>query len=266
MTLNSIGAGFMMCWIACGWAIAQNQPNQNPPASGNTSRQQSQPAPPPVSAPPDPAQAFQQNGGSLLRATLSTQNNPGNAPLSAVSFFAVPDPEPRTLKKHDLVTIIVREVSSYSSDGDVEFNKEAEVGATIEEFIDLNALFTEFQLKGGGVTPPVPSIRMTGTRELEGNGSIERDDSLILRVTAEVVDVKPNGTLVLQARQRIVTDDEQQEFILSGFCRAEDVTPDNTILSTQLFDKEITKSHKGTVREATKRGWLSKLLDVISPF
>ena len=72
--------------------------------------------------------------------------------------------------------------------------------------------------------------------------------------------------LVIQARQRIQTDEEVQTFILSGICRAEDVTPDNTILSSQMFDKSLTKNHQGAVRETTRRGWLSKLLDVISPF
>jgi flagellar L-ring protein precursor FlgH len=72
--------------------------------------------------------------------------------------------------------------------------------------------------------------------------------------------------MVLQARQRIKTDDEEQTFILSGICRVEDITPDNSILSTQMFDKELTKTHKGAVRDTTKRGWIPKLLDVINPF
>jgi hypothetical protein len=33
-----------------------------------------------------------------------------------------------------------------------------------------------------------------------------------------------------------------------------------------MFDKNVTKSHTGAVRDTTKRGWLTKLLDVISPF
>ena len=132
--------------------------------------------------------------------------------------------------------------------------------------IKINKLLSDLQLVGGGVTDPVPSIKMTGTRDFKGEGSVDRTDRLTLRVTAEVVDVKPNGTLVLQARQRIKTDEEEQTFILSGICRAVDVTADNTVLSSQMFDKDLTKTHKGTVREATKRGWLSKLLDVVSPF
>ena len=78
--------------------------------------------------------------------------------------------------------------------------------------------------------------------------------------------MKPNGTLVLQARKQIKTDDEEQQFILTGTCRVEDVSADNTILSTQLFDLQLEKNHNGAVRDATKRGWFLKFLDALNPF
>jgi flagellar L-ring protein precursor FlgH len=251
---------------ACGLAVAQttstgqHQQPQHQPQPQQT--QQQQPAPPPPTA----AEAYQRSGGSLLRASIASQPDAGQAPLASVSFFAVPEPEPRVIKKHDLVTIIVREESSFSSDGATDFKKEAEFEARIDEFIRVSKLIHDLQFEGGGVTDPVPSIKMSGTRDFQGEGSVDRTDKLTLRVTAEVLDVKPNGTLVLQARQRIKTDEEEQVFVLSGVCRAADVTADNTILSSQMFDKDVTKSHKGTVRQATRRGWLSKLLDVVSPF
>jgi flagellar L-ring protein precursor FlgH len=78
--------------------------------------------------------------------------------------------------------------------------------------------------------------------------------------------VKPNGTLVLQGRKKITTDDEYQQFLITGIARAEDVTADNTVLSTQLADFNLRKTHKGAVRNATKKGLIPKLLDVINPF
>jgi flagellar L-ring protein precursor FlgH len=255
---------------ACGLAVGQTTTSHNSARPRAQAQHQSQPQhtqqEPQQPPPPTPAEAYQRSGGSLLRATLASQPEAAQAPLASVSFLAVPEPEPRVIKKHDLVTIIVREESSFISDGATDFKKEAEFEARLEEFIKIDALLRDLQLKGGGVTDPVPAIKMAGTRDFNGEGSVDRTDKLTLRVTAEVVDVKPNGTLVLQARQRIKTDEEEQTFILSGVCRAADVSADNTVLSSQMFDKDITKSHKGTVREATRRGWLSKLLDAVSPF
>ena len=255
--------------FACGLAVAQTTPahnNKRSQAQRQQQPQQTQQTQQQQPPPPTAAEAYQRSGGSLLRASMAALPDAGQAPLSSVSFFAVPEPEPRVIKKHDLVTIIVREESSFSSDGATDFRKEAEFEAKIEEFIRVSKLIHDLQFVGGGVTEPVPSIKMSGTRDFKGEGSVDRTDKLTLRVTAEVLDVKPNGTLVLQARQRIKTDEEEQTFVLSGVCRAADVSADNTVLSSQMFDKDVTKSHKGTVRQATRRGWLSKLLDAVSPF
>jgi flagellar L-ring protein precursor FlgH len=78
--------------------------------------------------------------------------------------------------------------------------------------------------------------------------------------------VKPNGTLVLQARKKIKNDEEEQILLCSGICRVEDITPDNTVLSTQLFDLEFTKTNKGQVRNTTRTGLIHKLLDFVNPF
>lgn len=225
------------------------------------SRAMAQPATQPA---PASAEAIQRAGGSLLRASVAAAPDPNQAELSSVSFFAVPAPQPRLLKKHDLVTIIVREESEYTSEGSSDLKKEAALEAKIEEFIRLKLANVGVQGGAEGASPP--SIKLNGSRDFKGEATVERSDSLILRVTAEVIDVKPNGTVVLQARQRIKTDDEEQIFILSGACRVEDITPDNTVLSTQLFDKDLVKIHKGAVRDTTRRGWLPKLLDAANPF
>lgn len=244
---------------ASGAASAQNAP----PAATNA-------GPRPAAATPgnaapkrideiSPAEAIQRARGSLMRASLGANPDPAQ-----ISFMAVAEPQPRTLKKHDLVTIIVREESQSKSNGSTDLKKEATFETKLEEFIKLS--FKNAALEGGGVGTTPPSIKMSGSREFKGDGSVDRSDSLTFRVTGEVIDVKPNGTLVLQARQRIKTDDEEQMFILSGVCRAEDVSPDNTVLSTQMFDKDVTKTTKGAVRDSTKRGWVPKLLDALNPF
>ena len=212
----------------------------------------------------DTGAAMRRNGSSLLKATLNARQDRAQARLADVSFHAVPEPQPRTLRKHDQVTIIVREESAFSSKGRSELKKEAEFEARLEEFIKLKVRNAE--IEGGGIGGATPSVRATGRRDFKGEGTVNRTDSFTTRVQAEVVDVKPNGTLILQARSHIKTDDEERYFVLTGSCRVEDVNADNTILSTQLFDKDLRHTSKGTVRESTRRGWLSHLLDAVSPF
>jgi flagellar L-ring protein precursor FlgH len=162
------------------------------------------------------------------------------------------------------VTIIIREESDMSTDATTELKKNADLDMALEEWVKVN--FKNFAIEGGAQGANPPAVRMNGSRNLKGEAKVERTDSFLARITAEVVDVKPNGTFAVQARKVIRKDDEVQEFLLTGICRGADVTPDNTVLSSQVYNLELSTKHKGAVRDTTKRGLIPKLLDFINPF
>jgi flagellar L-ring protein precursor FlgH len=214
------------------------------------------------------------NGGSLAKAsaasmpmvlrTEAAKADPVKARLMAISFIAVPDPEPKVVQKHDLVTIIIREQAEYASDGTTDLKKEAAFDARLDEWIKLEP--SNFAIRGGAQGPTPPSVKASGARNFKGEATVDRTDRFVTRIAAKVVDVKPNGTFAIQARKFIKHDDEETEYLLTGVCRAGDLTADNTILSTQVDNLEIIMNHKGAVKDTTKRGLIPKLLDFINPF
>ena len=86
------------------------------------------------------------------------------------------------------------------------------------------------------------------------------------RLTAKVVDVKPNGLLALEARTQISNDEEIQTISVTGYCQPADVTIANTVLSTQIYDLRVKKVNEGEVRDASKKGFLTKLFEAIFAF
>jgi flagellar L-ring protein precursor FlgH len=259
--LNKVGGLTLL--LAASAAFAQTAPNPTPPTARQPKREGPTATATNNNRAEDSAAMMQQTNGSLLQAQLAARPDPSQVKPAQVSFFAVPEPEPKTLKAHDLVTIVVNEQSSITSKGTNNMTRDSELDAKIDSFVQFR--LSSLTLKG--LTPNVaPEIKMSGTRSFQGQGEVDRADTFTARITAEVLDVKPNGTLVLQARKRIKTDEEEQMFTLTGICRVDDVTADNSVLSSQLYDLELTKNHQGDVRAATKRGTLGKLLDVINPF
>ena len=218
-------------------------------------------------APPGPPQnigdLMRANGGDLRQAALQMAEDPRVVKTQDVNYFYVPEAKPKTLLKHDLVTIIISEQSEFSSDGSTDTKKNAGIDLKLEQFPKIN--FANFALANaiGSVTP---ELKASANRNYKGEGTVDRKDTFITRIQAEVVDVKPNGTLVLQARSRVVTDEEERLLILTGICRALDITPDNTVLSSQLYDKDVRVKNNGAVRDSTKRGWVPRLLDWANPF
>ena len=243
---------------AAGIASAQNAP------SGSTTSAKPTQKPVNNNQSMSIAQRMGSNGGSLFRATMETTPEPNQATLKDVSYTYVPEPEAHVLKKHDLVTVIIREESAFKTKGSTETKRQSDLDAKLDEFIKLS--IANFAVKGGAQGTIPPEVKAEASRNFKGEGTVDRSDSLTARIEAEVLDVKPNGTLVLQATKKIKTDDEEQQFILTGICRASDVTADNSILSSSLHDFTLEKKHKGAVRDATERSRLQKLLDVLNPF
>lgn len=262
--MRYLSAATSVCAICCGLAMGQS----NTPARTINSADTPSPSMnyPRTVEPPTAAAQPVRHGGSLLQATLSTTPDPRKAPLSAVSFVAVPEPQPKTVKKHDLVTIIIREESEFSSDGTTDLKKDADLQASVQEWIKVRQFLKDFQLQGGGQGENPPAIAMSGSRNFKGEAQVERTDSFTTRLTAEIIDVKPNGTFAIQAHKKIKHNEEEQEMTLTGVCRAADLTMDNTLLSTQVHDLQIETKQKGAVRDTTKRGLVPKLLDFINPF
>ncbi|HQD39827.1 MAG: flagellar basal body L-ring protein FlgH [Firmicutes bacterium] len=131
----------------------------------------------------------------------------------------------------DLVTIIIVESSKASQQASTNTGKESDVGVS----------------PGGGLLRFIPIFGIGGQTRSDSQGSTTRGGSITARVTAKVVEVLPNGNLVLEGSQQIVVNKEQQEIILRGVVRPQDITPENTILSSYLADAKIEYKGEGPI-------------------
>ncbi|MCB9838828.1 MAG: flagellar basal body L-ring protein FlgH [Phycisphaeraceae bacterium] len=184
--------------------------------------------------------------------------------LYATSLIAVRPPDPREYHENDLITIEVSQISNIkreqSLDTEKKYTNEAALAAltTIRQFLELRAPLT-------AVNPSTSNIAETNVK-FEGDGQYERKENITARITARVLEVKPNGTLLLEARSTVQTDKEKQTILLSGLCRSEDVTARNSISSSQLFDLALNIQHEGQVKKASEKGFIPRALEAIFNF
>jgi len=184
--------------------------------------------------------------------------------LSGYSMFVIVPPPPKRLEMHDLVTIIVNESSKATRSQSLQTDKSYTADARLSRFPSLAALI-EAQLEAGDANN-VDLLNIEANQQFDGEGDYERTDRLTARIQAEVIDIKPNGVLVLEARSTIQTDEEVQVFVLSGNCRSEDITDQNTIQSSQLHDLSIITKNDGEVRKTAKKGWIPRALEAVFAF
>ncbi len=190
-------------------------------------------------------------------------DNPADS-LAGYSIILVQPPDPREFKVHDLITIIVEETAKATSSQSLETEQDSSSRGSVNALIDPMALL-ELQLRQGNLSNEM-LVDTSFENDFNGKGDYERTDRLSTRVTAEIIDIKPNGTLVLQARKRIDQNGETQEYVLSGVCRQEDISNSNTILSTQVADLAVTITNDGEIREAARKGFLTRIVETIFDF
>lgn len=181
-------------------------------------------------------------------------------------LFAVREPEPRAFSVHDLVTIVISESSKSKSSSDARSEKSYEMEAAVDAWINMDP--TSFGAGDGVLMSPgdLPEFGASGDKRFRGRGNFARTDTFTARVTAEIVEVRPNGLLVLEARREIVNDGESQIILLSGVCRPEDIDASNQVQSQRIADAVVKKNTTGELRESSEKGVLAKILDTIFAF
>jgi flagellar L-ring protein precursor FlgH len=206
----------------------------------------------------------------VLPQTVSRRQNVVDrlAPaLAASSFTAVALPEPRVYTVHDLITIVVRESTENDTKSSLETEKDAKINGGIDAFPKFQlADILNGQLGASNMSRGKPKVEIDFKKEFTGDGTFKRKDTFTTRLTAKIIDIKPNGLLVLEARKNVQTDKETVSVILTGTCRTEDVGADNSVLSTNLSDLRILKQHEGEVKDATKKGIVTQILEGVFAF
>lgn len=193
---------------------------------------------------------------------VSDRVGEGGVTFTNASLFAVKPLPKRVYKVHDLITVIVRQKSTYKHKGKTDLERDIAVEAELRNWIR----FKSRRLIPASMPEGTPKIDFKLNRKFEGDGEKQRSDEVVSRITCKIIDVKPNGNLVIEGKDRVTTDGETQKLTIRGTCRSEDVNADNTILSTQIADLVVDRDSGGAVRDAMRRGWLYKLWDKIRPF
>jgi flagellar L-ring protein FlgH len=102
--------------------------------------------------------------------------------------------------------------------------------------------------------------------ELTSKADYKDERKFVDSVTVVVVDILPNGNLVVHGnRERDIAGDIQK-IEISGIVRPSDVEYDNTVMSEQVADFHLVTKNAGISAPFTKPGWLGAILDLIWPF
>jgi flagellar L-ring protein precursor FlgH len=149
----------------------------------------------------------------------------------------------KAFRLHDVVSIVVSESLAASTDGAVKNSRASNANSGI------TALFGA--LKAANNLQNL--LGLSAASGLTAQGQSTTNSSLVTTFGAEVVDVLPNGMLVVQATRELTFSEQTQLIKLRGLVRPEDVSAQNQVQSTAMTDLELEVTGKGIVNDSTYR-------------
>jgi len=161
----------------------------------------------------------------------------------------------------DILTINIVEVSQASESASTATTRKSQTVAGLGNFFGLESNPNgPWKNSATLINANAPNNDFTGT------GATTRAGSLSATITARVMDVLPNGNLIIEGKREIYVNNEKKELLLQGIVRPRDIAFNNTISSTQIADAKVIYTGIGVVAEKQRPGWAARLFDFVWPF
>jgi flagellar L-ring protein precursor FlgH len=149
----------------------------------------------------------------------------------------------RAMRAHDLISIVVVESLSASTDGTVKNSRSSTASSQVASlFAKLSAANSLQNL-----------LSQNSASGLTAQGQSVTSSSLNTTVGGQVVGVLPNGVLVIEAERQVTFNQQTQMIRLRGLVRPSDVNANNQVLSTAVTDLELEVVGKGIINDYTYR-------------
>lgn len=149
----------------------------------------------------------------------------------------------RAMRPHDLVSVVVTESLAASTDGSVKNSRASNASSQISGLLG--------NLKAGAALQDL--VNQTSSAGLNAQGTTATNSSLSTVFGGQVVEVLPNGMLVIEAARQVEFSQQTQTILLRGLVRPEDISQQNQVLSTAISSLELEVRGKGIISDYTHR-------------
>jgi flagellar L-ring protein FlgH len=161
----------------------------------------------------------------------------------------------------DIVTVKVKITDKAEIDNATKRQRINKEDSGIDDFIGAKALGPSAQK-----FLPGRILSADSSATSEGQGSVNRSEQLLTNVAGVVIQVLPNGNLVIEGKQEVRVNFEVRELIVAGVVRPEDIESDNTIDSTKIAQARIAYGGRGQITDVQQPRYGQQVLDVLLPF
>ncbi len=161
----------------------------------------------------------------------------------------------------DILTVKVNINDTAQFQDQTQLTRSSTEDTGITNFIGANTI-------GNAAKAVLPGSILTanGNSQMNGSGTINRQDQLLTNVAAVVMQLLPNGNMVIEGKQEVRLNNEVRELIVAGVVRPEDIESDNTIDLPKIAEARLAYGGRGTLTNIQQARWGQQVMDIALPF
>ncbi len=187
--------------------------------------------------------------------------------------------KPRASKVHDRVTFVVDESTDSNISADTSLSSETSAIWNLNNWFNLttndngDTVLQPYSMKSSDGTintslntDDYAQVNMDSSHSHDGQGETNRSNTFTTSLSGEVIQVLPNGNLVVEAKKTIKVNNEIQVISLLGTVNPNDLNEDSEVDSSKIIDLKVELIGEGDVSDTIKQGWLSEFVSKFKPF
>ena len=178
-------------------------------------------------------------------------------PATSVALFE----DSRAHRVGDLITILIQENANATKSTNTTINKSDSINAGISSLFGIAPTLGSYN-----GSPFSPSLNASSAQKFGGNGATAQSNTFTTTLQATVVRVMSNGNLEISGQKEVMLNGGHEYIRVAGVVRAADVSPQNTVSSTQIADARVEYSGNGSVYAAARVPWLTRFFLSVWPF
>ncbi len=116
---------------------------------------------------------------------------------------------------------------------------------------------------GTGIFHFLAAASAGGSDSFTAEGSATDTSQFLGQVTVTVVEILPNGNFIIEGNQSIWQNRDEHRITLRGVIRPDDITTNNTILSSRVADATLKFDGKGPLNAKQRQGILTQIFNIL---
>ncbi len=166
----------------------------------------------------------------------------------------------------DIVTVIIDESSTMNRRAQHESGKRTTGGGSATFGAPVITQQGQDRIPAAWDRVTLPDFGWQVGHDFSGGGQMTSEDGFQSTMSARVLDVLPNGNLLLEGKRTVHLQNERVEVILTGMVRPRDITSENTVSSSRLADASIRYETDGPISRDQRRGLITRLVNWLNIF